>query len=194
MIEKPQPKGYSLSTLSKKKTGLFYTIVIVATLALWSGLERIFSLEAEDAFGNLRLWDNSWPWLLTLLAATITMIVLHEGLHGLTLKLYGKRVRFGAILKQGRWMMPAFYTTSPDTITRAQYQTLCLAPQALTVLGVFLLAFAPLPKILSYGLLTLAVINFGGSAGDLYFTYLLGRYPKDTMFKDTKDGFRIVKK
>jgi len=122
--------------------------------------------------------------------AAVLTIVLHEGLHGLFLWIFSKKVQFGATLKSSYG--PIFYATSRGSlIPRIKFQTTMLAPQILTILPLLALALATLPDTLANGLLVVAALNLGGSCIDIWGFFLLQKYPRTVLVEDTEDGCKI---
>ncbi len=125
--------------------------------------------------------------LVLVLGALAITIVLHEWVHGLTMRMLGARPEYGVM-----WDKLLFYATSPGyAYRRAGYIAVALAPlgvlSVLAVLGMRLLAGSPWVAILAL----CAVVNASGAIGDLWFSTVVLRYPPHAFVVDEKDGVRI---
>jgi hypothetical protein len=120
------------------------------------------------------------------LAATAGLLVLHEAVHALVMRLFGARPRFGAIMVAR--LIPALYTTAPGHVfRRGQYVAVAVAPGlALSALG-FLACFSP-PG--GYLVIPLA-IHLAGCVGDVAATERVLRQPAGTGYEDLRDGIRF---
>ena len=122
------------------------------------------------------------------LVAYAATVVLHELVHGLTMRVFGARPQYGALLKH-----LLFYATAPGYgFRRNAYITVALAPlvvlSGLAILGMFLVQgtvwVAPLALC--------AALNAGGAAGDLWMASMILRYAKTAYIVDERDGFRVL--
>jgi hypothetical protein len=124
--------------------------------------------------------------IVVVLALTIGLAWVHEGVHGLAMLVYGVHPEFG-IFKIGG-IFAGFYTTAPGhRFSRRQYLIICLAPLVvITPLGVpaCLLPFG------GYMVVPFALL-FGGCIGDLTIAWHVLRSPRDVIYEDLRDGLRI---
>lgn len=118
-----------------------------------------------------------------LLASIISIVILHEGVHGFLAFLFGCKPIFGLKL-------PLVYVTFTETIQRGRFIAIALAPLAIlnTVFGIFF-AFGFL-KVFSYFCL---MINSLGAVGDIWMTIKLLPLEKGIFVRDTKTGIEVWK-
>jgi hypothetical protein len=122
------------------------------------------------------------------LAGILATIVLHEMVHGLTMRWCGARPQYGLL-----WKQLMFYATSPGYgFRRNSYILVSLAPlvglSCLAILGMFLMQGTNWVALLTL----CAVINGSGALGDLWLVSIVLRYPKITYIVDERDGIRIL--
>jgi hypothetical protein len=126
------------------------------------------------------------PSIVLVLALTIGLAWVHEGVHGLVMMRYGVVPEFG-ILKIGG-IFVGFYTTAPGhRFSRRPYLAICLAPLVvITPLGIVacMLPFGAL-MVVPFGLV------FGGCIGDLTIAWHVLRGPNDVLCEDLRDGLRL---
>jgi len=123
--------------------------------------------------------------LLVLLGVILTMVVLHEGIHGLFFWLFtGGKVEFAF---KGAYA----YAAAPDWyLSKRPYLFISLAPLVIiTVLGVILLFIVP-PSWISPVFL-LVTFNASGAVGDIYVFYLLARMSGDQLIRDSGERMEI---
>ena len=71
---------------------------------------------------------------------TAALIILHEGIHGLTMKAFGATPFFGVAIAAG--VVPSLYTTAPGhRFSRRQYLAVATAPAVLISLVGFVVSF-----------------------------------------------------
>ncbi len=119
--------------------------------------------------------------LLVFLGVVVTMLVLHEGIHGLAFWLItGSNVVFG-------FKGPYAYAAAPEWyIPKNPYLVVSLAPLLLiTLLGFLALLAVPVPWILP--LLLLITMNASGAVGDIYVFFWLLRKDDDILIQDHGD-------
>jgi len=122
------------------------------------------------------------------LAAFPATIVLHELVHGLTMRMFGARSRYGVLPKH-----LVFYATAPGYAFRRNACVMVeMAP--LVVLSVLtIMAMSILQGTIWVPLLAVcAAMNAGGAAADLWMTSKILRYSKAANFVDERDGSRVL--
>lgn len=119
-----------------------------------------------------------------LMAAMIVYMVLHEWVHGVTMKLCGtKKVKYGFT---GLYA----FAGSEDYYDKRSYITIALAP--IVVWGVVLLALNLLvPTQWFWVVYLVQITNISGAAGDLYVTYRFSRLPADILVRDYGVGMTV---
>ena len=126
------------------------------------------------------------PWWLALIVILLVVLPLHEFLQGVTIMLFGQRVRYGMKLSKG-----VLYATSENALFRRdEYLAIALAPLVLITLAVMALMLV-VPQALAYYIGIAAVLNAGGAIGDLWSVGVVLRYPASVLVRDEADGFRI---
>ena len=119
-----------------------------------------------------------------LMAAMIVYMVLHEWVHGVTMKLCGtKKVKYGFT---GLYA----FAGSEDYYDKRSYITIALAP--IVVWGVVLLVLNLLvPTQWFWVVYLVQITNISGAAGDLYVTYRFSRLPADILVRDYGVGMTV---
>lgn len=124
---------------------------------------------------------------LGLLVGLILVLVLHELAHGIAMRLFGARPKYGVM-----WNKAMFYATAPGfAFPRGKYLVVALAPlislSLLALLGMWAFAGTSWAMIIAL----LASINASGAIGDLWISTLVLRYPSHAYVIDEQDGMRI---
>lgn len=119
--------------------------------------------------------------------AVILTIVLHELTHGLALRAYGARPKYGVL-----WKEMMFYATAPGhAFRRNAYLGIALAPLVgLSLVGMTLLVL-PLPGWLAWIVVFCAAMNVGSAVGDLWLVRVALGYPRAAYIVDEQDGLRV---
>jgi hypothetical protein len=147
----------------------FYAMVAGIIIGLFNALVPLI-----DFTLNIRFF-------LWLSAALVTVVFLHEGIHGAVAVLSGHRPVFG-------FKPPLVYVTFTEKIPHGQFILIALAP--LVVLdGLFAILFvAGFLKTFSYFCF---IINTLGAAGDIWILLKLLPQKKGTLVQDTKTGIEV---
>jgi hypothetical protein len=114
-------------------------------------------------------------------------LVLHELTHGLVMRTYGAKPKYGIL-----WKGPMLYATSPGyAYRRNDYVVIALAPfvliSALVILGMWLLQGTL--WVLLLGLC--GIFNASGAIGDMWMTMIVLRYATPAYVIDERDGIRV---
>lgn len=122
-----------------------------------------------------------------LFIAIVLTIVLHELFHGLALRAYGARPKYGVI-----WKEMMFYATAAGyAFRRNAYIVIALAPLVgLSLVGMGLLVIS-LPGWLAGIIVICAALNVGSAIGDLWLVRVTLGYPPSAYIVDEKDGVRV---
>lgn len=156
----------------------FLSVIPLMIIALWNGESSgSFRIDFRD-IGIFFAAFASWP----------AMIVLHELVHGLTMRVFGARPQYGARLKQ-----LLFYATAPGyAFRRNAYIITLLTPlvllSILTILGIFILQGTAWAILLAF----CAAFNIAGAIGDLAMALKVLRFSEKACIVDEKDGFRAL--
>jgi hypothetical protein len=159
--------------------GALLAFFLYIRLFIWIGT----SLRPELGVGELiSLWSMD---ILTMIAAFVIMVFLHEGFHGFFFWLITKeRPKFGFKLAYA-------YAAAPDWyIPRNQFIIVGLAPLVLiAIIGIALMPFLPLAWIPT--LIFLLIFNSAGAMGDVVTVVISLFYPKQFLVNDLGDSFTI---
>ncbi len=120
-------------------------------------------------------------------AGVLLALVLHELTHGLVMRMYGAKPKYGIL-----WKGLMLYATSPGyAYRRNNYVVTALAPfvfiSTLVVLGMWLLQgtlWVPLLGICG-------IFNASGAMGDIWMTVIVLRYAPTAYVMDERDGIRV---
>jgi hypothetical protein len=127
-----------------------------------------------------------WMWCI-ILGLEVVYIVLHELVHGITMKLVGtKKVNYGFT---GLYA----FAGSKDYYDKTGYIMIALAPVVLwgIVLAV-IQAFVPVQWFWLVWMIQIA--NISGAAGDAYVTAKFSKMPKDILVSDYGVGMTVYSK
>lgn len=179
-------KNYSVNFQKDKKTmmivnGLAILIVILMIVPanLYIPISSFFSME----FGFIVYITK----IIVLLTGSIIYMVLHELIHGITMKYFGtKKVKYGFT---GLYAFAA----SDDYYDKKSYIVIALAP-VVVFLFVFLIITIIVNRNWFWVAYMLQVINISGAAGDFFVTYKFYKMPKDLLVKDNGISMDIYSK
>ncbi len=117
----------------------------------------------------------------------LVLIAAHELLHGLVMRLFGGRPRYGVGV-MGK-VLPYFYCTAEgERFTRIQFAAVALAPAVvISLLGSLAVAYLPYG-----GWLVLPLgLHLGGCVGDVWVLAVVLMQPRGTMIEDMRTGVRF---
>jgi len=181
MKQENPPTSFTFKDIPKRKR--------IALVLITLGVVMVGSFLGQSFFGLL-LGFSSPFWYLWFLLGFVLTLILHEFLHGVGFWHYTGQAKFGCRLKTP--LGPVLYATSQGRyIKRINYQIITLLPQLLTIVFI-LMMFLPMNDNTRFILLLLGLTNLAGGCADIYGVYLLGKYPRQTLFLDTVDGYRVV--
>ncbi len=121
------------------------------------------------------------------LIAVVLTIVLHELVHGLALRGYGARPKYGVLWKEGMF----YATAAGHAFRRNAYIVIALAPLVgLSLVGMALLML-PLPGWLAWIVVFCTALNVGSAIGDMWLVRVALGYPSAAYVVDEKDGLRV---
>lgn len=115
--------------------------------------------------------------LLLMIILLFTYIVLHEAVHGIFMKYYGKiKPKFGLTKLYA-------YAASDAYFNKKEYTIISFSP--IVILGAILfLITIVVPKDWFWVFYYVFVSNIACSAGDLYVAHIIRQMPKDSLFLD----------
>ena len=127
------------------------------------------------------IWPFPLSLLLSVLGAIVTIVILHEGIHGLAAVALGHRPVFGI-------KFPFVFTTFRHKLPRGVLIVVALAPLIiLDVVGVILYTNDILPL---FALLCMEV-NTIGAVGDSWIVIKLLGHERGTLVQDTMTGIEV---
>lgn len=179
------PEGYreffSIDLQKDKKIA-----VLLNALALVIAAVLVVPMIFVVPFSTLAGADY-WLKLGAMLGLMVVYMVLHELVHGITMKYCGtKKVKYGFT------GMYAF-AGSEDFYDKSGYILIALAP--VVFWGVVIAAInAFVPEGWFWVVYMIQVTNLSGAAGDLYVTVKFSRFPKDILIKDHGVGMTVYSK
>ncbi len=118
---------------------------------------------------------------LQLVIAIVSVVVLHEGAHGLLAVFFGHKPIFGI-------KPPLVYITFADKIPRGQFIAISLAP---LVFLDFIFGLMYLSGVLKLFFNFCITINTLGATGDVWITAKLIGVDRGTFIQDTKTGVEV---
>lgn len=174
-------RDWEMGTQAQIVASVLGLVVIVGALIGFAMLFSIANGVTSGTFGAAELGVGS---LVTLLA-TVILVVLHEGIHGLVILAYGGRPTFGV----GRaGIVPYFYATADaQLLSRGQFAVVAQAPTVLVTAlcaGLVMLPFGS-------WLVVASALVLAGCVGDWMLTWVALRAPKGSLIEDRKTGVRI---
>lgn len=171
--------------LSQHKT-LLVVLNVVGLALMGLALPLFFAWARMWHLGIVSLELSLLQMVAALLAIALT-IVLHELTHGLALRAYGARPKYGVM-----WQEMMFYATAAGyAFRRNAYIVIALAPLVgLSLVGMGLLML-PIPDWLLLIVVFSAALNVGSAIGDLWLVRVALGYPPVAYVVDEKDGLRV---
>lgn len=124
---------------------------------------------------------------IALIVLIIVYMILHELVHGITMKLCGtKKVKYGFT---GLYA----FAGSDDYYDKRSYIIIALAP--VVVWGIIIaIVNAFVPRDWFWVIYFIQISNISGVAGDMYVTAKFSRLPKDILVKDIGVGMTVYSK
>lgn len=191
------PEGYQQTyrlDLTRNKKALVWMNVVGTVLLVifgWLFLRWIIWLRPQDvgALGFNVSGLLSWLiFILVLLAATVAVIFIHEGVHGLAFwLLFHQKPTFGFRGAYAFAASPGWY------LPRAPYLVVATAPLViLSLISLGLMMVVPAGWLLP--ILLFAALNASGAVGDLAVTIWLLFKPAATLVEDTGETITFYEK
>ena len=174
---------YSVNLQKNKKIAL---IINMAALIIAAAM----AIPAAFAVPITNLFDMSngiLPYILkfaVLAVGSITYIILHELVHGITMKLFGTNK-----IKYGFTGLYAF-AGSDDYYSKIPYIVIALAPVILWGLVLLVLGLI-VPQSWFWVVYIIQISNISGAAGDFFVTAKFIKMPPDILVKDMGVGMTV---
>ncbi|PAX51647.1 DUF3267 domain-containing protein [Brunnivagina elsteri] len=181
------PKGYQEVLYDKINKPLRIIVLQILSIPLFVVFGLIF-LNVAIGMGKLpsRI-QIGLTGMILLLAGTILTLVLHELTHGVVMRMFGAKPRYGVL-----WKQAMFYATTPGyAYRRNDYLLITLAP--LSILSILVI----LGMWFVQGTLWVALfaicgtINASGAIGDIWISIIVLRYTSTAYVMDERDGIRV---
>lgn len=177
---------YSVNLQKDKKPAIIINTLAVLIMVLMAAamnsfvsIKTLFSMENGFAAYIVRF--------VVLLLLIVLYMVLHEAVHGITMKACGtKKVRFGFT------GMYAF-AGSDDYYDKSAYITIALAPVVLFAV-IFAVINPLVPREWFWVVYELQIANISGAAGDMFVTAKFAGMPKDILVRDSGIGMTVYSK
>lgn len=136
--------------------------------------------DIEFHFTGLEFINSALLLLITFLIIQFFVIIIHEYLHGIGVKLFKAKPIFGFMVLHK--ILPVAYTHVKGKFTKKQFNIILLLPLiVITLVGLTLslISYAMHFEFIFYILFFSTTINLTGCAGDLYTLFLLYQYPSN---------------
>ncbi len=174
------PEGYKdiLSIDLQKDKKLFLLINILATVIIVvMAVPMHFLVPITSLFDVSKGLKAYTIRFVVLFVAMIAYIVLHELVHGITMKILGtKKIKYG-------FTGLLAYAGSDDYYDKKSYITIALAP--IVIWGVVLAIINIFVSSEWFWVVYfIQLLNVSGAAGDMYVTVKFAKLPKDILVRD----------
>lgn len=177
---------YSVNLQKDKKAALIVNIAALILMVIFV-IIGILIVPISYTFDNDGSIVTVWLKTIAVLAGMIVYFILHELVHGITMKHYGANK-----VKYGFTGLYAF-AGCEEYFSKKPYIVIALAP--IVVWGVVLAAICCfVPKSWFWVVYFIQIMNLSGAAGDLYVTCKFSKFPKDILIKDTGVEMKVYSK
>lgn len=141
----------------------------------------------------LQFLSANWSQIIGFVLFSVTIVIIHELIHVVTHKWNGFDHSYG-IRWVWLWKLPnpaPYVVVFDELLTRSENIMGLLAPfVVLTAVGLIgLLSLSP--AIMTYYAKVLLVVNTAGSAGDIYNSVKVARFPPGTLFRNIESEDEI---
>ena len=158
---------------------LLISALMVVPMCFYIPITELFSFEK----GILQYFIR----FAALFGLSIAYMVLHELVHGITMKLCGtKKVKYGF---SGLYA----FAGSDDYYDKKSYITIALAPVVLWGVVIAIINCF-MPREWFWVVYFLQIMNISGAAGDMYVTFKFSKMPKDILVRDHGVGMKVYSK
>lgn len=184
------PDGYKeifSVDLQKDKKKAFLVNLLAIVIAIIFVVPMLFVVPISSLINMENGIGNYFIRFFVLLVSMILYMVLHELVHGMSMKLCGtKRVKYGFT------GMYAF-AGSGDFYDKKSYIFIAMAP--IVLWGIVLAVVNLVVSVEWFWVIYLIqIINLSGAAGDLYVTVVFSRLPGDILIQDSGVGMKVFSK
>ena len=177
---------YEIDLQKNKKMSLLVNVIAIL-IAVAMAVPMHFIVPFTTVYGVDETTTQFNMRLVIFMVAIIGYMVLHELVHGITMKLCGtKKVKYGFT------GMYAF-AGSDDYYDKKSYITIALAP--IVVWGVVLAVLNCLVPLHWFWIVYFVqIVNISGAAGDLFVTVKFSKMPSDILVRDHGVGMKVYSK
>lgn len=184
------PNGYKeifCVNLQKDKKIAFLINAFAAVIMLAMAVPMHFYIPISTLFDMQNGLSAYAVRFVVLMLLIVAYMVLHELIHGITMKLCGtKKVKYGFT---GLYA----FAGSDDYYDKRSYIIIALAP--VVVWGIIIaIVNAFVPRDWFWVIYFIQISNISGAAGDIYVTAKFSRLPKDILVKDIGVGMTVYSK
>lgn len=155
------------------------SILMIVPMCFYIPISELFSFEEGMAQYFIRFG--------ALFGFIIVYMVLHELVHGITMKLCGtKKVKYG-------FTGVYAFAGSDDYYDKKSYITIALAPVILWGVIILVINFF-VSREWFWVVYFIQIMNISGAAGDMYVTFKFAKMPKDILIRDHGVGMKVYSK
>ncbi|MBQ7295446.1 MAG: DUF3267 domain-containing protein [Clostridia bacterium] len=184
------PEGYneifSVDLQKNKKTALLINVIAVI-ISVAMAVPAHFYIPISTLFDMEKGIGNYILRFAAMMVSMFAYIILHEAVHGITMKLYGtKKVKYGFT---GLYA----FAGSDDYYDKKSYIVIALAP--VVVWGIVIAAINVfVGEEWFWVVYFIQIANISGAAGDIYVTAKFASFPKDILVHDSGVGMTVYSK
>lgn len=184
------PEGYKeIYTINLQKNRKAFwllnllNLVIIAAMAI----PMHFAVPVTTLFDMSQGIGMYWLRLGIMLLLMVVYMVLHELVHGVTMKLCGTgKIKYG-------FTGVMAYAGSEDYYDKKSYIIIALAP--VVFWGIVIAVINPfVPTSWFWVVYLVQIANISGAVGDLFVTVKFSRMPKDILVQDSGIGMTVYSK
>lgn len=181
------PEGYkeiyTVNLQKNKKIALLINIAAVI-IGVAMAVPVAFAVPITSLFD---ISNGILPYILkfaVLAVGSVAYIILHELVHGITMKLFGtKKIKYGFT---GLYA----FAGSNDYYSKIPYIVIALAPVVFWGLVLLVLGFI-VPQSWFWVVYIIQISNISGAAGDFFVTAKFMKMPADILVKDIGVGMTV---
>ena len=174
---------YAVNLQKNKKIALLINIAALIIAAAMV-VPVAFAIPITSLFD---MSEGILPYLLkfaVLAVGSVAYIILHELVHGITMKLFGtKKIKYGFT---GLYA----FAGSDDYYAKMPYIVIALAPVVFWGLVLLVLGFI-VPQSWFWVVYIIQISNISGAAGDFFVTAKFLKMPSDILVKDIGVGMTV---
>ncbi len=180
------PDGYKqifeVNLQKNKRIAIFLNVAAIVVAAIMVVPAAVF-VPISTFFDFSKGIGMYWIKAGGILLGMIAYIILHELVHGITMRIFGaKKIKYGVTLTYA-------YAGCDDYFDKKSYIIIALAPVVFWGIVLAIINFL-VPIEWFWIVYIIQIFNISGAAGDAYVTAKFCRMPKDILVRDT--GFEMT--